>query len=174
MRIKSGKYQAMYSPPSCGFQNCAPSITTAEHVKRILALSGYNERGQPLGGAERIYAWVGGGPSERQARVDFAGHGIPLVPSPVTDVWAGIDRVAALLKEGSLVIHDCCVGLLSELGEMRRKQDKRTGEFTDQIENKDVWHLADALRYVISWLSGSGEEEQAQVIDYRVAIGPQY
>lgn len=115
-------------------------ITTGEHVKAILRESGYNELGSPLAGAENIFAWVGGGPSERQQRVDFSGFGLPLVPSPVTDVWAGIDRVASLLDEGSLVIHDCCVELLSEIGEMRRKENKATGEFTDQIENKNDWH----------------------------------
>jgi hypothetical protein len=159
-------------------------VTTGEHVKAILAASGYTEHGSPLKGAETIFAWVGGGPSERQQRVDFSGFGLPLIPSPVTDVWAGIDRVGSLLDEGSLVIHDCCVELLSEIGEMRRKENKKTGEFTDQIENKNDWHLADSLRYIIGWLTGSGdiigwltgsgEETQDQLVNVAVPIGPGY
>jgi hypothetical protein len=147
-------------------------ITTGQHAEQILALSGYTARGQPTEKAERIYAWVGGGPSERQQRLDYAGFGLPLVESPVHDVWAGIDHIAGLMHEGRLFIHDCCVNLLSEIGEYRRKQNQRTGEFTDQIENKEQYHGTDSLRYVLGWLTGSGEETQDTVVNYAVPIGP--
>jgi len=147
-------------------------ITTGEHVKQILDLAGYSETGSPTHRAEQIFAWVGGGPSERQARLDFTGFGLPLVPSPVKDVWAGIGRIASLMREGRLFIHDCCVNLLSEIGDYRRKQNKKTGEFTDTIENKDAYHAIDSLRYVLSYLTGSGEETQDEIVDYSIPIGP--
>jgi len=149
-------------------------VTTGAHVEQILKLAGYAANGAPTGSAERIFAWVGGGPSERQARTDFTGFGLPLVPSPVKEVWAGIDRIAGLMREGRLFIHDCCINLLSEIGDYRRKLNVKTGEFTDQIENKDAYHALDSLRYVLSWLTGSGEETQDTVIDRSVPIGPRY
>ena len=115
-------------------------VTTGAHVEQILKLAGYAANGAPTGSAERIFAWVGGGPSERQARTDFTGFGLPLVPSPVKEVWAGIDRIAGLMREGRLFIHDTCVNLLSEIGDYRRKLNTKTGEFTDAIENKDAYH----------------------------------
>jgi hypothetical protein len=152
---------------------CEPfGVTTGEHVKRILVLSGYSETGSATGQAEQIFAWVGGGPSERQARLDFSGFGLPLVASPVSDVWAGIGRIQGLMREGRLFIHDCCVNLLSEIGDYRRKQNRRTGEFTDDVENKEAYHGVDSLRYVLGFLTGSGEETRDQVVDYSVPIGP--
>lgn len=148
-------------------------VTTGKHVEQILDMSGYGPTGQPRPGqAEAIFAWVGGGPSERQARLDFSGYGIPLQPSPIKDVWAGIDRIAALMREGSLFIHDNCVELLSEIGEYRRKLDNKTGEYTDTIEAKDSYHTIDSLRYILSWLTGSGEETRTTIIDRSIPIGP--
>ena len=102
---------------------------------------------------ETIWAWFGGGPSERQQRVDFSAAGIPLTAPGVTDVWAGIDRVYNLLKEHRLLIHDCCVNLISEIGSYSRKKNKSSGEFTDAIENKEAYHGIDSLRYAIAGAS---------------------
>jgi len=120
-------------------------ITTGGHVRNVLQLSD----------RETIFAWAGGGPSERQARADWAGAGIPLQAPTVGDVWAGIDRVYALLKDFSMVIHDNCPILLSQLGDYRRKL--KDGEPTDSIENKEEYHLADALRYLVAWLAAPVE-----------------
>jgi len=122
---------------------CEPfGVTTPDHVKNILQLSQ----------GETIFAWVGGGPSERQARSDWTGAGIPLVEPPISDVWGGIDRVYNLLKDHALVIHDCCVNLLSEIGSYRRKMD-RDGVVTEKIEDKEKFHMLDALRYIVAWLT---------------------
>lgn len=134
-------------------------VTTPDHVREILNLSK----------REMIQAWVGGGPSERQARADWHGAGIPLQAPPITEVWSGIDRVYNLLKEFRLVIHDGCVNLLSEVGSYARKQNKATGEFTDSIVNKDSFHCLDALRYIIAFLSQP--MEQREVINKAVRIG---
>lgn len=123
-------------------------ITTPGHVDNMRRLSQ----------GETIFAWVGGGPSERQARADFQGAGIPLLEPPFGDVWAGIDRVYQLLRDFRLVIHDDCVNLLSQLGMYRRKM-KPDGTVTENIEAKNDFHLPDALRYVVAWLTESRGQE---------------
>lgn len=139
-------------------------VTTAQHVRNILDLVRLSQ--------ETILAFVGGGPSERQPRTDWASYGLPLIEPPFWDVWAGIDRVYNLLKDGKLKVHDCCVNLLSEIGDYRRVQNKRTGEFTDAIYNKEAYHLCDCARYAIAWLSGG--EAPTQVVYRPVQIGQQY
>lgn len=131
--------------------------TTAGNAERILELS----RG------ETIFAWAGGGPSENQARLDWAASGIPLMECPVFDVWAGIDRVYSLMKDFKLVVHDSCTHLLDEIGSYRRKLKDDVP--TDQIENKEEAHLLDALRYAVGYLTGS--KVQRQVVDVTRRIG---
>lgn len=149
-------------------------VTTQEHVRQILALSGYSitpaGRPIPTDRAEPILVWVGGGPSERQQRVDFTGAGIPLTPPPITDVWSQIDRVQQLLADGRIVIHDTCPALLSELGEYRRVQNKHTGEFTDAIDNKDAYHMLDSLRYAVAYLTTP--QGGMTIVDRSASIGP--
>jgi phage terminase large subunit len=122
---------------------------TPAHVRSILELSA----------GETIFAWIGGGPSERAARTDWTGAGIPLLEPSISDVWLGIDRVNRHLVDRSLVIHDCCTNLLSEIGSYVRKQS-RDGVFEDKIVSKDRFHGLDALRYMVSWLTEPQETEE--------------
>jgi len=73
-------------------------------------------------------------------------------PASARDVWIGIDRVYNLLKYNTLVIHDCCINLLSEIGSYVRKMD-RDGIVTDKIEHKERYNMLDSLRYVVAWLT---------------------
>jgi len=130
-------------------------IPTREHVKNIIRLSGYSDKGIPTGQAETIFYWVCGAPSERQWRTDWQSHGLPVQAPGIGDLWAGIDRVNQLLSEFSLVIHDNCPNLLSEIGDYRRKM--KDGQPTDNIENKDAYHGLDALRYAVIGPEGVGE-----------------
>jgi uncharacterized protein YlzI (FlbEa/FlbD family) len=114
--------------------------------------------------AEPIRAWIGGGPSERQARVDWSSWGIPLLQPPISDVWATIDRVIQLLNDNSLVIHDCCVNLLSEIGSYQRKIVN--GVASEEILQKEIFHGIDSLRYACAWLTQP--EEQIRVGRYTV------
>jgi len=122
---------------------------------------------------ETIWRWFGGGPSERQARTDYTGWGIPLEAPEVTEVWAGIDRVAQLLAARSLFIHDCCIGLLSEIGTYRRVVD-RNGNATETIENKESFHLLDCLRYLVVGLLGPADPEEDQVLYNPIQIGADF
>lgn len=133
-------------------------LTTAQHVRNILELSK----------GEAVFAWVGGGPSERQQRADFTGAGLPLLAPPITDVWAGIDRVNSLLQEFALVVHDNCENLLSEIESYHRKM--KDGKPTNQIESKHEFHLLDSLRYAVAHLCGPRTEEQ--IVDLSRPIVP--
>ena len=104
-------------------------LTTAGHAKNVLAETG----------DEPVFAWVCGGPSERAWRLEWQAAGIPVMEPPISDVWVGIDYVYQLLKEFRLVIHDSCVGLISEIGDYRRKMG-RDGVATEKIKNKENYH----------------------------------
>lgn len=123
--------------------------TTAGHVAEI----------QKLCRSEQVLAWSGGGPSERQARLDWQAAGIPLQEPPISEVWSGIGRVYALLKQYQLFIHEDCEFILAELGQYQRKRD-RAGELTDEIKDKEKFHMLDCLRYIIAWLTGPIEVSQ--------------
>ena len=132
--------------------------TTYGHVTEILKYCA--EDGEVL-------KVVGGGPSENQARLDWNGSGLPVVAPSITEVWVQIGKVYALFKEGSLLVHDSCPRTISDLGMMKRKED-RHGNMTNTIEDKDTWHLLDALRYIVAWLS-MGDEVQ-EVVYNRINI----
>jgi len=131
---------------------CEPfGLTTAGHAENVKRLSEN----------ESVFAWVCGAKSERAWRLEWEAAGIPVLEPPVADVWVGVDRVYQLLKDFRLVIHDCCIGLLSEIGDYRRKLAK-DGTPTEAIESKERYHLLDALRYIVVYLSEP--RETAQVI----------
>jgi len=124
--------------------------TTPAHVSAILSVV--------RASGERVLRWIGGGPTEDQARVDWTAAGLRLEAPPISSVWSGIDRVNQLLMGNRLLIHDCCVGLASEIGSYRRVI--RDGVPTDGIERKSDYHRLDALRYVVSHLTAPREVER--------------
>jgi len=131
-------------------------VSTPTHVSNIIRRTG----------SETVFAWAGGGPSERQARADFKASGIPLQAPPIAEVWAGIDRVNQLILDDAIIIHDNCPGLLSEFGAYKRKVVN--GQPTEQIQDKDTFHLLDALRYIVSYLT---DGEMSRVVYDPVEIG---
>ena len=132
-------------------------ISTYGHAHNVLELSKN----------ETIWMWVGGGPSENQQRVDWNAGGIPIIEPPFSEVWPGIDRVNNLLLNNGLVIHDSCPKLLSEIGEYRRKFIN--GQPTDIIDNKEQFHLLDALRYLIAGLTGPIDQTSIEYNPVRIA-----
>jgi len=101
---------------------------------------------------EPVIGYCGGGPAEKQARIDWNAAGIPLVEPSTKDVWSQIDRVYQLLNEGALLISEDCPNLISEIGAYHRIMHDNIA--TDDIENKDQMHLSDALRYAVDFLAG--------------------
>ena len=117
-------------------------IPTRKHVENVKELSRN----------ESVHAWVVGAVSERQPRQDWIDAGVPAIPPPYSDVWAGIDKVNELLADNRLFIHDNCPGLISDISDYHRKMNKE-GEPGETIEGKEKYHLADALRYSVAWLT---------------------
>ena len=138
-------------------------ISTPQHVDNLIGLS----RG------EAIFAWIAGQISERQARVDLNAYGIPAMPPPVSDLWTGIDRTRQLLQDCKLVIHTSCPGLLSEIGAYSRKTDPKSGAIINEIADKESFHLLDALRYAVVWLT-TPIEERRDVVYSPIPIGLDY
>ncbi len=138
--------------------------STREHAQAMLTASKQ----------ERVWAWCGGGPSERQERTDFQAAGIPLKGPPITDVWGGIRRVNSLFGELGLVVHEKCEQVIDELNTYQRKRN-RAGEMTDKIKDKDTYHLCDSLRYVCAHLTGPQETEEVIDLTAELArIGPRW
>lgn len=133
-------------------------ITTPEHARNILELSGYDASGRPLSSvsAEPIFAWVGGGPGERQQRTDWTAAGIPLLPNEIVEVWSQIDKVIQMLRANKLVVFESCSNLLNEIGSYRRKTVG--GVVTDEIDHDENYHLLSCLRYVVAWLATPTEQ----------------
>jgi hypothetical protein len=120
--------------------------TAAEEIKR-------------MGKGYRVIMYVGGGPSERQQRLDLRGHGLPVIAPEITAVQVGIDKVYELFKTYAMVVHDGCEGVLDELGGYQRVRD-RDGEITDKIKDKSKYNLLDCLRYgIIGYLYLPGTTE---------------
>ena len=124
-----------------------------------LTVKGHSENMLRLSKGETIWRWVCGAKSERSWRLEYKASGIPVTEPPIVDVWLGIDRVYQLLSDWSLVVHDSCVNLLSEIGNYRRKLD-RGGNPTEAIESKEDFHLLDALRYVVAELTQPATTEE--------------
>ena len=135
--------------------------STAEHVRGVLVQM-YPYKNQVIG------IW-GGGPSERQSRVDWNASGLPVAAPPLSDVWVGIRRSYSLLKGMALIVHDNCQYLIAELNSYRRERDKSGDVIPDQIHNKNDYHMIDCLRYVVVGLSSP--KERVQIIPNRMLIG---
>ena len=90
---------------------------------------------------------------ERWGRManEFAQAGLPVCSPAVTDVEVGIGRVYALLKSGRLVVSKACPHLIDDLCSYSRPVDDE-GEPMEGIQDKEIHHLADSLRYLASHL----------------------
>lgn len=119
--------------------------TAKEHAQMIL-------RGEPIRPRACGGAW-----SEDQWRDEFAAAGLPVRRPPIKDVEVGIDRVYAMLKarvddrldEPHLEIFDDLADIIDQIQSYSRALDDND-EPTEKIEDKETYHLLDALRYKAS------------------------
>jgi len=81
----------------------------------------------------------------------------------VFGVEEGIDRVIALLRQHRIFFFDSLELLLAELTSYSRVLDA-AGEPTQAIQNKNKFHMLDALRYVIS-VAIEGAQLQLYIAD---------
>lgn len=118
----------------------AGGISKREHVDEIL-------KGEP-----GIPYSCGGQPSEDEWRIDFADAGLPIEGPSIKEVEGGIDRVYAMIKAGKIIIFDTLLDLIDEIESYSRELDDND-EPTQEIEDKEKYHLLDALRYICIFLS---------------------
>lgn len=115
--------------------------TAAEHAKALKA------------GEVRIPHCVGGSKSEGQWRREFASSGLSVREPSISDVEVGINRVYGVIKRGELIVFDDLARTLDDLGTYSREVDEN-GEPTEKIADKETFHQADALRYILGYLRG--------------------
>jgi len=118
--------------------------STSEHVQEIL--SKLNRQNVVK------YMLVGGAAGETQQRMDWADSGIVVYRPYVSDVESGISAVIELMKAGRLRVMKRCEGIRNELSIYHRRLDGN-GVVTDIIENKEMFHRLDALRYAASMIA---------------------
>lgn len=119
----------------------AGSRTAKRHTDALLE----GEPGRPM--------CAGGSKSEGQWRDEFAAAGLSIREPPVADVEVGINRVYALLQTGRLKVFSSCRRTIDQLSGYSRETDDR-GEPTEKIADKEMFHHADALRYIAAWIGG--------------------
>jgi len=131
-----------------------------------------------LSQGENIIKAVGGSPSEDQWRRDFTDCGWPIQKPPIKDVEVGINRVYALHKKKSIWVLEDCKGWLDETGSYTRELDDNN-EPTEKIEDKELYHMMDATRYIISDIvrdtgKGSTRISEPRDMDDPLATGYDY
>ncbi len=114
--------------------------TAGQHVEAML-------RGEP--GLPTAY---GGAASEEQWRREFRTAGLPVLKPLVSEVEVGIDRVYGLFAQDRLRILRRCHYTRDQLSAYSRELDE-AGEPTEKIEDKESYHLLDALRYIGAYLN---------------------
>lgn len=112
------------------------NLTSAQHAKQVKAVAA------PFTTAK----YYGGATSEKQFRMDWQAAGCPVQQPLVSDVWSGIDRVLSLIKSGKFKIFRTCSMTIAQMIEYARKIDA-AGNQTEEIKDKNKYHLLDALRY---------------------------
>jgi hypothetical protein len=99
---------------------------------------------------------VGGAKSEGQWRTEFGAMGWPIHEPDQPDVEVGISRVYASLAEDRLFITEDCPHLLAEVQGYSREVDDDGEPISDTIMDKDTFHGADSLRYIVGYLEAKG------------------
>lgn len=109
-----------------------------------------------LNGRRLAGAW-GGSASENAARDDWRAAGLPVMQPTVTgpgSVEVGINKVYALLAKDKLKVFATARKAVEQFLGYSYKVDP-SDRVTDLIEEKAMYHVIDAARYVLSTLAGT-------------------
>ena len=118
-------------------------LTAANHKTQML-------EGEPYG-----FTVFGGAASEQNWRDEFTQAGLHVGRPSITDVELGINRVYGAFKRNELFIFDTCTHILDEILSYARVLDDNN-QPTTAIENKNMYHLLDALRYIGTFIFDRG------------------
>lgn len=117
------------------------SRTAKEHTQAILRLV----PGLPTKA-------IGGANSEDNWRREFTQAGLPIAPPDQFDVEVGILRCYHSLKAKRTVVSEKCQLLIDDITGYSREVDDAGEPIEGTIEDKAIYHRADAWRYINSWL----------------------
>ncbi len=120
-------------------------LSTFEHVTNWIELSQ----------GERIDSRYGGSSTEDGWRGDFTQAGWRIDKPLISSVEAGIQKVYGYEKLGKKKVFSTCVNYISEKQSYSRELDDMYNP-TDKIENKSIYHLMDAERYLVSQFNPVG------------------
>jgi hypothetical protein len=102
-----------------------------------------------LTGEVMVPITCGGAKSEGQWRRQFRRGGLPVKEPVISDVEVGINRVYGTHSRGEIIVFDDLTDYLHEKGTYSRKLDTQ-GEPTEEIKDKNTFHLMDAERYIVA------------------------
>jgi len=97
---------------------------------------------------------VGGSKSEGQWRKEFRQAGLPIREPDQPDVEVGITRVYGAHNRHEITVFDDLAGYLDQIASYSRPVDA-SGEPTEGIEDKEIYHFLDAERYIVGYLNRS-------------------
>lgn len=100
---------------------------------------------------DRPFSWIGGAAPEDQWRTEFREAGIPVLPPPIKDVEVGIQRVYGYHRRNQIFVFSTLSRYLDQKGSYARKLNDMN-QPTDQIEDKNAYHLMDAERVLFAHL----------------------
>lgn len=115
-------------------------ISIKEHASRLL----HNEPIYPMA--------YGGAPSENQWRDEFGRAGLTIRQPTAYDVEVGISRVIKAHKSGRYFIFNTCRELIEQKRTYSRAVNEN-GNPIDKIQDKETYHLCDAERYIMTYLT---------------------
>lgn len=113
--------------------------STAQHVEEFKKITA----------GTNVIKRAGGSHQEEEIREAYRAHGWPIQEPKLTSVEAGIDRVYALHKLNKLFTFNDLYAYLDEKLSYSRKLDENYNP-TEDIEDKERYHLMDAERYILS------------------------
>lgn len=117
-----------------------------ESIEGDMSTKGHTRNAKERSAGFKSVQWLGGAASEEQYRMDWQAEGINVMRPPISAVESGIDRVIELFKSNQLFIFRSCERTISQIVEYSRKIDA-IGLVTDEIKDKNAYHMVDALRY---------------------------
>lgn len=91
----------------------------------------------------------GGAKSEGQWRTEFSQAGLQVNKPSVNEVDVGIARVYAQHAVDGIIYFDDLSKIIEEKSSYRRKR-LPNGDYSDEIMNKETYHMLDCERYIVS------------------------
>lgn len=102
-----------------------------------------------LSGEPSMPVCYGGAKSEGQWRTEFSQAGLQVNKPSVNEVDVGIARVYAQHAVDGIIYFDDLSKIIEEKSSYRRKR-LPNGDYSDEIMNKETYHMLDCERYIVS------------------------